>query len=255
MRFISKKCILGLLAFILSCSTSDSEKYYTTFSFIKPTNKPATTFKSKKRIAIQTFIDEREKDNISYLPMQYLPFVPYASSHFNRPENVERYSMKFLPEIDLAKGLESELTGYSIFEKVFYTDRSEPKNSDYIFLCKIKKNRIYSKGTIYAATTLYLIKSGNFSTVFFIILFVPITTAFLATDYLSYQIEIELELKEIKTGQTVLRKTLLKEETDFEIGHAKERQYAISNRFFKINQNMIQEMSKEIIQYFEGNKK
>ena len=119
MRFISTKCILGLFVFILSCSTADYPEIYSyKFNFVK-SNKEPIAFKSKKKIAIQTFVDERKSENISYSALSIIPLMPYANEYYNKPEMTGHYGINFLPEIDLAKGMETELADYSVFEKVF----------------------------------------------------------------------------------------------------------------------------------------
>lgn len=45
--------------------------------------------------------------------------MPYANEYYNKPEMTGHYGINFLPEIDLAKGMETELADYSVFEKVF----------------------------------------------------------------------------------------------------------------------------------------
>ena len=71
--------------------------------------------------------------------------MPYANEYYNKPEMTGHYGINFLPEIDLAKGMETELADYSVFEKVFYTDRNFPKDADYLIRVRIKKNQIYIK--------------------------------------------------------------------------------------------------------------
>lgn len=243
MRFISTKCILGLFVFILSCSTADYPEIYSyKFNFVR-SNKEPIIFKSKKKIAIQTFVDERKNENISYMPMLYIPFMPYASNFFNKSENTFYYRLIFLPEIDLAKAMESELVDYNVFDKIFYTDRTNPKDADFLISCKLKKNQIYSKQTIYGTGAFVFLKEWP----------LPYLWLALITDFFTIKTEFELELKEIKTNQVVLRKTFTKEESDWEITVTSNEK--VVNRFVLLNQKVVQEMSKEIIQYFEENKK
>jgi|JI9StandDraft_1071089.scaffolds.fasta_scaffold01052_14 hypothetical protein len=239
MKFSYKKSILGLLVFILSCSISDSENDYTKFSFVKSTNKP-TTFKSKKRIAIQTFIDEREKDNISYFGLLLIPLVPYANEDFNKPEMAGQFGIIFLPETDLANAMVTELTDYSVFEKVFYTDRTFPKDADYLIRVRIKKNQIYNKETLYGINTL----AGQYFSVLWVLL---------STDFYRIKLDVELELLDLKTNQITFKKNFEKEESGSEWG-TKKKQF-IGEEFFSINKMMIRTMSKEIIQQIAGNEK
>ncbi len=243
MRFISTKCFLGLLAFILSCSTVDYPEIYSyKFNFVK-SNKEPIAFKSKKKIAIQTFVDERKSENISYSALSIIPLMPYANEYYNKPEMTGHYGINFLPEIDLAKAMETELADYSLFEKVFYTDRTFPKDVDYLIRVRIKKNQIYNKETMYGIGAFLFSKDGFLYYGFFQIF---------KTDFYTIKVEFDLELIEIKTNQIVFQRKITTEKSDNQLVLNRSK---ISENFVFINEQVIQEMSKEIIQYFQGNKK
>ncbi len=243
MKFYSKKCILWLLVLILSCSTSNNPViYYDKFNFIK-SNKEPVSFKSKKKIAIQTFVDKRENKNISYSALRIIPLMPYANEYYNKPEITSHYRINFLPEIDFAKAMETELADYSVFEKVFYTDRTFPKGADYLIRVKIIKNQVYNKETMYGIGAFLFLKYGIWYYNFF---------QLFQTDFYTIKVEFDLELIEIKTNQIVFRKKIANENSDSQLVLNRSK---ISENFVAINEQTIQEMSKEITQYFEGNKK
>lgn len=244
MKFLSNKYILlWLLAFILSCSTGGNpEIYFYKFNFVK-SNKEPVTFKSKKKIAIQTFIDERENKNISYSVLSIIPLMPYGSEYYNKPEMTGHYRLNFLPEIDLAKAMETELVDYSLFEKVFYTDRIFPKDADYLIRVRIKKNQIYNKETIYGIGAFLFVKEGILYYNFF---------QLFRTDFYTIKVEFDLELIEIKTNEIIFQKKIANGKSDNQLALNRS---IISESFAAINEQAIQEMSKEIIQHFQGNKK
>ena len=212
MSGIFRKSILGILALILSCSTVDPKNSYTDFKFSSSSKKP-TTFKSKKRIAVQTFIDERENDNISYSGLLL---------------------------IESAKAMKTELESYSVFQKVFDTDRTFPKDADYLIRVRVKKNQIYNKETMYGINTLAL-------QYYYFVLFM------LDTDYYRAKADFELEIIDLKTNQTAFKKKFVRELSHFQSGISKKR--IIGQSFLSFNERIIQTMSEEIIQYFEENKK
>ena len=239
MSGIFRKSILGILALILSCSTVDPKNSYTDFKFSSSSKKP-TTFKSKKRIAVQTFIDERENDNISYSGLLLIPLVPYANEYFNKPELVDNFKINFLLEIESAKAMKTELESYSVFQKVFDTDRTFPKDADYLIRVRVKKNQIYNKETMYGINTLAL-------QYYYFVLFM------LDTDYYRAKADFELEIIDLKTNQTAFKKKFVRELSHFQSGISKKR--IIGQSFLSFNERIIQTMSEEIIQYFEENKK
>lgn len=232
---ILRKCILGILLFILSCSTTGSKNLKTDFTFTKSTKKPIT-FKSKNRIAVQTFVDEREKENISYSSLLFIPLIPYANEYYNRPELADEFRINFLMESDLAKAMKTELESYSVFEKVFHTDRTYPKNADYLIRVRINKNQVYDKETMYGINTLAL--------QYYIII-----QLLLETDYYTEKVDFDLELLDLKTKQFVFTKKIEKEKS----GSGKK--HFIGTEFLWFNEMIVVIMSEEIIKFFEENKK
>lgn len=169
--------------------------------------------------------------------------MPYANEYYNKPEMTGHYGINFLPEIDLAKAMETELADYSLFEKVFYTDRNFPKDADYLIRVRIKKNQIYNKETMYGIGAFLFLKDGFLYYGFFQIF---------KTDFYTIKVECDLELIEIKTNQIVFQRKITTEKSDSQLVLNRSK---ISENFVSINEQVIQEMSKEIIQYFQGNKK
>ncbi len=169
--------------------------------------------------------------------------MPYANEYYNKPEMTGQYGINFLPEIDLAKGMETELADYSVFEKVFYTDRNFPKDADYLIRVRIKKNQIYNKETMYGIGAFLFLKDG--------ILYYGFSQIF-KTDFYTIKVECDLELIEIKTNQITFQRKITTEKSDNQLVLNRSK---ISENFVSINEQVIQEMSKEIIQYFHGNKK
>lgn len=244
MRDIFKNSILGILLFILSCSTADENNSYKSFSFT-PSYKKTSTFKSKKRIAIQTFLDEREKENLTYSGLLFIPFVPYANEYYNKPESDSRFSLDLFLEAELAKAMETELADYSVFEKVFYTDRTYPKDADYLIRVRIMKNQMYIKRSLYGINTLALVN-----------LFFIWGLVLMELDFYNLKLDFELELIDIKTKQIVFKKNFKKEEADIEIGrNGINMKNDFRIKFLSFNEKIIYSMSEEIIQYFEEDKK
>ena len=66
----------------------------------------------------------------------------------------EQFGIIFLLETDLANAMVTELTDYSVFEKSFYTDRTFPKDADYLIRVRIKKIKFIIKETMYGINTL-----------------------------------------------------------------------------------------------------
>lgn len=236
-------CILMFC--LISCSKQTRE-YVQSFNFNKSIKTPVS-YKSKSRLVIQTFIDDRNPKNISNNGVQYIPFYPYAKIRLSKPEVVFNSYVLIYPEIDLAKALQTELEDYYVFEAVEYSDRTVVKSSDYSIRCRILKDRMNINRTLYGTSAGYFASLGTLYAGIF-----PLLWFLTETDFAEFRIEIEVEILQTKTKQSLLKKIFVLQESVREAGIQKEDNPYL---FLSLNQKIIHEIGKDLVQFFVDNKK
>ena len=117
-----------------------------------PSEKVSTELKNAPlplKVAVTSFLDARGQDNTSYLPLDLIPLVPYASMNYDRPDASNRFvyhaAYNFRPSEDFAKAVVDEMKQNHFFEEVFFTQREREPNVDLIVTGKIVNTRYHAK--------------------------------------------------------------------------------------------------------------
>ena len=101
-------------------------------------------------VAINKLEDLRGRERKEYLPLIILTFVPYAYSHFDRPETSEKFTIKGLnPSVDFANALLQEMKQNNFFSDVSMVQQNYSNNADLIVTGKIYQASIDTKITAY----------------------------------------------------------------------------------------------------------
>lgn len=133
---------LSLIVFILSgCASVQTWKYTSEPKIYK---KPDLNF----NVAVTTLRDERINENGAKASgwLALIPLVPYSKIvEINVPES--NPYINFKPTEDFSKAIAEELNNASIFEEVYYSDRT--KNAKLILTGALKNTKITQYWTFY----------------------------------------------------------------------------------------------------------
>lgn len=101
-------------------------------------------------VAINYLEDLRVKERNENVELIYLPFMPYARSHYGQPEIEEKLSIKgFQPSRDLANALLQEMEQNNLFKKVSLRQQGDNKKADFIITGRINKASVDTVITSY----------------------------------------------------------------------------------------------------------
>jgi hypothetical protein len=101
------------------------------------------------KVSVTPFLDARGQNNTSYLPLDLIPLVPYASLHYDRPDASNRFiyhaAYNFRPSEDFARAVVDEMKQNHFFEEVFLTQREREPGVDLTVTGKIISTRYNAK--------------------------------------------------------------------------------------------------------------
>lgn len=116
-----------------------------------PSEKLSDDIKSLPVTVVINYLDDmRGRAREEYTGFILLPLVPYASSHYDRPEIENRFGVKsFNPSEDFAKALMQEMKQNNLFSDVSLAQENYSKNADLVVTGRIIKASIDTKATLY----------------------------------------------------------------------------------------------------------
>ncbi|NVN93465.1 MAG: hypothetical protein HXX11_23110 [Desulfuromonadales bacterium] len=156
MNFLKKKIAeAGLCLFLLICGGCGASLYNSHYVYT-PGDKFNNDMKSLPVNVGVKYLDDlrgnESKDNVSLI---FIPLIPYAKSHYDRPETEYKFAGKGLkPNEDFAKALVQEMEQNKLFKEVFLVQQEESKTADMIVTGRIKKASIETIVTSYGLSLL-----------------------------------------------------------------------------------------------------
>lgn len=104
-------------------------------------------------VVINPLEDLRAEKTSERVPLVFIPLVPYAKSHYDRPEKVHKLMVeKLKPSEDFAHALMQEMKQNDYFSDIVLAQQSGGKKADLIVTGKIKRASVDTVLTAYGLT-------------------------------------------------------------------------------------------------------
>lgn len=101
-------------------------------------------------VAITYLEDARKKERNENVELIYLPFMPYARSHYGQPEAEDKFAIKDLqPSRDFAHALMQEMKQNNLFKDIWLVKPGESRKADFIVTGRINKASVDTAITSY----------------------------------------------------------------------------------------------------------
>jgi len=146
-RIIASVCLLLALLICGGCGSFLGNSHYV---YIPGGNINNGTEPLPVTVVINYLDDLRGKECNENVPLVFIPLVPYAKSHYDRPETESKLMVKnFKPGENFAHALMQEMKQNNLFSEVSLGQQDDRKKADLIVTGRIKKASIDTIVTSY----------------------------------------------------------------------------------------------------------